>query len=201
MGLGNRGSSEITGRGLLAIAGRGSISQINLEVNENYVVHPRLPNSSFRLQVPDLGFSTSLAQIQLFRTVRESAIWRLMGRFLFNLRTWSRRIIWGDRLFLQFQGPVTILLQTRGGKSTDILTTRDVSETADTPAGALETRLASTLGSSITTDPKTKTSTPQGDKKNVSLSFANVDRSGNVNFEKFKKPEKSGAALDQRAQK
>lgn len=43
-GLGNRGSSVITGRGLLAITGRGSISQIKLEVNENYVVHPRLVN-------------------------------------------------------------------------------------------------------------------------------------------------------------
>ncbi|KAL9615528.1 MAG: hypothetical protein Q9167_000041 [Letrouitia subvulpina] len=97
-------------------------------------------------------------------------------------------------------GPVTILLQTRGGKSTDILTTRDVSDTADTAAGALETREASKVGNSTTTASKPETSTPQGDKKNTPLSFANVDRSGNVNFEKSEKSERSSAALDQRAQ-
>lgn len=35
------GSSEITGRGLFAIAGNGSIAQIVLEPGENYIAHPR----------------------------------------------------------------------------------------------------------------------------------------------------------------
>ena len=35
------GNSEITGRGLLAIAGQGSIYQVVLDTGEEYIVHPR----------------------------------------------------------------------------------------------------------------------------------------------------------------
>lgn len=35
------GNSEITGRGLLAIAGQGSIYQVILDAGEEYIVHPR----------------------------------------------------------------------------------------------------------------------------------------------------------------
>lgn len=35
------GTSEVTGRGLLAIAGRGSVYQVVLKAGESYVFHPR----------------------------------------------------------------------------------------------------------------------------------------------------------------
>lgn len=44
--LAHWGSSEITGRGLFAIAGNGSIAQIVLDSGENYIAHPRSANPS-----------------------------------------------------------------------------------------------------------------------------------------------------------
>ena len=41
------------------------------------------------------------------------------------------------QLFLRFRGPTTILLQSRAGGITDVLTSRDVNEIADSPAGAV----------------------------------------------------------------
>lgn len=35
------GRSEVTGRGLLAIVGRGSVYQVVLQAEESYVIHPR----------------------------------------------------------------------------------------------------------------------------------------------------------------
>lgn len=39
--LAHWGHSQTTGRGLLALAGRGSIAQIVLENDESYIAHPR----------------------------------------------------------------------------------------------------------------------------------------------------------------
>ena len=39
--LAHWGGSMVTGRGLLALAGQGSISQILLREGETYIVHPR----------------------------------------------------------------------------------------------------------------------------------------------------------------
>lgn len=41
------------------------------------------------------------------------------------------------KLFLNFQGPGTILLQSRGSRLRDTLTNRDVTEIADAPAGII----------------------------------------------------------------
>lgn len=40
------GNSQITGRGLLALAGRGSIAQIALQNEETYIAHPRFVTAS-----------------------------------------------------------------------------------------------------------------------------------------------------------
>ncbi|KAI4210179.1 MAG: hypothetical protein LQ351_006933 [Letrouitia transgressa] len=206
MGLGNRGSSEITGRGLLAIAGRGSISQIKLEVNENYVVHPRLQpyfRSTVAIQAPNFFISTAGSGPWIVHFTRSNRAFPDRARIIYLAINGTLPVQFTNLVKETYLGrsrPVTILLQTRGGKSTDILTTRDINDIADTPAGALETRLPSTLGSSITTNSKLEPSTPQSDKKNTPLNFANVDRSGKVSFEKSEKSENSGAAVDQRAQ-
>lgn len=45
--LAKRGNSEVTGRGLLAITGQGSVYQVVLAAEEKYLLHPRyvyLPN-------------------------------------------------------------------------------------------------------------------------------------------------------------
>ncbi|KAK5009644.1 Altered inheritance of mitochondria protein 24, mitochondrial, partial [Cryomyces antarcticus] len=41
-------------------------------------------------------------------------------------------------LFLKFQGPSTILLQSRASRISDVLTARDIAEIADSPAGAAQ---------------------------------------------------------------
>jgi len=67
----------------------------------------------------------------------ETPTWRAIKNFFHALRIWSRRTVWGDRLFLQFKGPATILVSSRASRLSDVLTARDVEEIADAPTGAL----------------------------------------------------------------
>ena len=156
MGLAHWGNSYVTGRGLLALVGKGQVYQIHLKADEQYVVHPssvlaytvnpmpplpfRFKSTTLKFQIPDI--SSWLPDTRFIRTVRASTAWKSLVAFLFTLRTWARRTIWGDRLFMQFRGPMTILLQSRGSNVTDVLTNRDVNEIADTPAGAVQEAIA-----------------------------------------------------------
>ncbi|KAL8958132.1 MAG: hypothetical protein Q9193_004751 [Seirophora villosa] len=156
--LAHWGNSSITGRGLLALAGRGSIAQVVLDSEESYIAHPsnvvaysmnrnppqpyRLKSSSFRLQIPNFGFSTLLPDTKFFRAMSDSSTWRTVRRIYQGVRTWFRRSLWGDRLFLEFHGPVTILLQTRAVRLKDVLTNRDVNEIAEAPAGSVRKSLS-----------------------------------------------------------
>jgi uncharacterized protein (AIM24 family) len=154
MSLAHWGNSQITGRGLVALAGPGQIYQIALKAGEQYVAHPgnvvaytmtqnpplpyRLKSSSLRFQVPNLGFTSLMSNVKFFRVMKETATWKGVANVLFNLRTATRRTIWGDRLFLQFHGPNTILLSSRASRISDVLTSRDINEIADSPAGAVQ---------------------------------------------------------------
>jgi hypothetical protein len=42
------------------------------------------------------------------------------------------------QLFLRFQGPATLLLQSRASRLSDVLTLRDVNEIAESPPGAVQ---------------------------------------------------------------
>ncbi|MCJ1287078.1 Altered inheritance of mitochondria protein 24, mitochondrial [Xylographa opegraphella] len=199
------GNSQVTGRGLLAVVGKGQIYQIVLKPGEEYVAHPsnvvaytltqnpplpyRLKASVLRLQIPGLSFGSLLPDTKFFRVMRESTSWRALKSFLYTLRTWSRRTIWGDRLFLQFHGPMTILIQSRASRLSDVLTSRDVNEIAETQAGVAQQ--AVTLTSSKVAreksgertlgglnDPKSTQDTPTG------LSVARIGQDGKVRFER-----------------
>lgn len=151
MSLAHLGNSHVTGRGLMALVGKGQIYSVNLKANEQYVVHPsnvlaytvnphpplpyRFKSNSWRLQIPSV--TSWIPDTRFFQNVRQSQTWKTLVAFYYTLQTWARRTIWGDRLFLQFQGPMTILLQSRGSSVTDVLTNRDVNEIADAPAGAV----------------------------------------------------------------
>ena len=192
------GSSKITGRGLLALIGRGSVSEVDLMAGESYVVHPsnviaytinptpplqyRFKSSSFRLQIPDIV--SMLPETRLLKAMRESGTWQAISRIFFRIRTWARRTIWGDRQFLQFHGPTTILIQTRASRISDILTSRDVNEIADAEPGM--TQAIATLSRQQTTAasssaPATK-STP-ATAKAPKMQTANIGRDGKVSFE------------------
>ncbi|MCJ1224125.1 Altered inheritance of mitochondria protein 24, mitochondrial [Toensbergia leucococca] len=199
LSLAHWGYSQVTGRGLLALAGKGQVFQITLKADESYVAHPsnvvaytvtqhpplpyRLKSSSFRLQIPNVNISSILPDTKFLRVMRESGTWRIVTTFLFNLRTWSRRTIWGDRLFLQFHGPTTILLQTRASRLSDVLTTRDFNELADSPAGSAQTAVALAVKSLNADQSSQSNSTPSAIDTPTRLSFASIGKDGKVKFE------------------
>ncbi|KAH8812545.1 mitochondrial biogenesis AIM24-domain-containing protein [Xylogone sp. PMI_703] len=194
MSLAYWGNTEITGRGLVALAGPGQIYEVRLKPGEEFVAHPgnvvaytisqkqpqpyRFKSSSPRFQIPDLGLSHFLLNIKFFRVMRETATWRAMTNLLFHLRTSARRTIWGDRLFLQFQGPTTILMSSRASRISDVLTSRDVNEIADSPAGAVQSAvaLANKPMADVSSQVKQASQAPTG------FHVASVETDGKVKF-------------------
>jgi len=190
------GNTKVTGRGLAAVAGSGQIYQLKLQPGEKYVAHPgnviaytisrtapvpyRFKSSNLRFQLPDMNFSAILPDVKFFRVMKESATWKAVAKVLFNLRTVARRTIWGDKLFLQFQGPMTILLSSRAARMSDVLTKREVDEIADTEAGVVQS--AVTLAST----PKEVASTKEIKDVPTGFKIATVGKEGGVKFEDVK---------------
>ncbi|OJJ98032.1 hypothetical protein ASPACDRAFT_80143 [Aspergillus aculeatus ATCC 16872] len=156
LSLSHWGSSEVTGRGLLALVGNGQLYSVELKAGEQYIVHPsnvvaytissnpprpyRFKSTTLKLQVPGLkslpAFIQSYIQSSKFlQAMSEADTWKSTMKLVHRLRTWSRMTIWGDRLFLQFDGPTTILLQTRGPRINEVLTKHEVNELASAPRG------------------------------------------------------------------
>lgn len=79
-------------------------------------------------------------------------------------------------MFLRFQGPANILVQSRGANLTDAFTARDVNEAGDAPAGVLQAGKPTTPA---VTD--VSPSTPVAPTK---LSYATVERDGKVTITK-----------------
>lgn len=194
MSLAHWGNSHLTGRGLIALAAPGQIYEIKLRPGEEYVAHPgnvvaytitqnppqpyRFKSSNLRFQIPNLGLSYLVPDIKFFRVMREGELWRGFTRLLFNLRTTARRTIWGDSLFLKFQGPTTILMSSRASRISDVLTARDINEIADSPAGAVQTAVTLLDKTKEETDAKKQfTDVP------TAFHYAEVSRDGKVKFE------------------
>jgi hypothetical protein len=194
LSLAHWGNSMVTGRGLVALAGPGQVYQVTLKAGEEYVAypgnvvaytvtqHPPLPyrfkSSSLRFQVPSLGLSYLVPDIKFFRVMQQTDTWKGITQLLYNLRTTARRTIWGDRLFLQFHGPTTILMSSRASRISDVLTSRDVNEIADSPAGAVQSAVTLPMPNEE----------PSGVKKQITdvptgFHFAEVSRDGKVKFE------------------
>jgi hypothetical protein len=83
------------------------------------------------------------------------------------------------QLFLQFHGPVTLLLQSRASRVSDTLTSRDVNEIADSPPGAVQS--AVTLARKAS-EPADTSSTPAKATPPTSFRIASV-KGGKVTFE------------------
>ncbi|CAF9920315.1 MAG: Altered inheritance of mitochondria protein 24, mitochondrial [Heterodermia speciosa] len=201
MSLAHWGSSEVTGRGLLALTGRGSICQIVLKTGEDYVAHPsnivayslnptppspyRFKSSTLRFQMPRLENRGFFPDTKFFRVMRESPTWRNLRSAFSGLRTWLRKTIWGDRLFLQFHGPTTILLQTRAARLNDVLSNRDVDEVADVPPGQSVTTF---LKASNAVASQSETSSAV---RRTRMSRAVVGADGTVSFDSARPPGES----------
>ncbi|KAF6235680.1 hypothetical protein HO173_006363 [Letharia columbiana] len=198
MSLAHWGNSQVTGRGLLALAGQGSISQLVLQAGESYVVHPsnvvaysmnanpplphRLRSSSLRFQIPEIGVSNLLPDTRFIRAMRDSRTWRTFTTILFNVRTWARATIWGDRLFLQFHGPTTILLQTRAARILDVLTSENVNEIADTQPGVVQPVFTLPAERSTTDSAKKSKAGSAVTMKAPRMSTASIGTDGKVTF-------------------
>lgn len=160
------GSSDVTGRGLLALAGQGQVYSVELAEGETYIVHPsnvlaytasspsptpqpfRFKSTNVRFQIP-LSLGNFFPSSKFVETLKTSDTYKFIANTLYRIRTWSRRTIWGDRLFLQFQGPTTLLIQSRATRVADVLTTQEVNEIADTPAGAVQEAISSASSTAV----------------------------------------------------
>lgn len=148
------GTSDVTGRGLLALSAQGHTFALDLAKGESYVAHPsnilaytttntsppqpfRFRSSQARFQIP-LQLGNWFPDSRFSRALKTSGTYKFFQNISLHLKTWSRRTIYGDRLFLKFEGPTTILLQSRANRVNEILTNEQINEIADAPAGSVE---------------------------------------------------------------
>ena len=176
---------------------------MRLRQGEEYIVHPghvlayeigssapapyRFPSSTLRLQVPniDLRLGEYLpTNVQtFFRNLRQSDTYRSFANVMFTLRTWSRRLLHGDRVYMRFYGPTTLLLQSRAPSSglRDALTRDDVAEFADAPAGAFDGALRSATQQNTPATTSQSDETPK-EPESETVSYATVGSDGKVSF-------------------
>ncbi|KAI8631517.1 mitochondrial biogenesis AIM24-domain-containing protein [Xylariaceae sp. FL1651] len=193
--LAHWGSSELTGRGLAALSAPGHIYQLTLGDGEEFVAHPanvvaytitkqpplpfRFKSSSIRFQIPSV--TAWLETTKFFQNMRQTETFKFIARVLYSIRTAARRTIWGDRLFLQFRGPMTLLMSSRGSRVSDVLTNADINEIADAPAGVVPAAVE------LATRPKASEEPPKTkDEVAVRINVASVGQDGKVQFEDAK---------------
>jgi hypothetical protein len=197
------GNTHLTGRGLAALAAPGQIYEMKLADGEEIVLHPshvvayavtknpplpfRLRSTRLSLQLPSVPASiTSVAGrlvperlTKFWNAMRDTGTYKTLARLLFGLRTATRRTVWGDRLFLQFRGPMTVLMSTRGVRVRDVLSREDVNEIADSEAGVVPSAVE------LATKPKVVEAEKAEEK--VTIHVANVSRAtGKATFEDAK---------------
>ena len=204
LSLAHWGNTHLTGRGLAALSAPGQIYQLALGDGEEMILHPshvvaysisknpplpyRLKSAGLRLQVPSvpsyvsnlLGNAVPDRLSRFLAAMRDTDTYKFLGRFLYGLRTAARRSIWGDRLFLQFKGPATILMSSRGIRVGESLTKEQVNEIADTEAGtvAAAVELAAKPAPTHTTEKKAE--------EKVTIHVATVAQDGKVSFQDAK---------------
>jgi Mitochondrial biogenesis AIM24 len=199
LSLAHWGATDITGRGLLALSGVGTIYSISLRQGETFIAHPsqilaystsspiatpptpkpyRFKSSTVKFTIP-LSLGNWFPSSRFVLALKDSTTYKAISNFLLRLRIWSRRTLWGDRLFLRFEGPTTILMQSRGSRVRDVLTRDQVNEIADAPAGLALDVTGNTLKPAATTAPSVATQIPTPPK----VSVASVGKDGKVSFE------------------
>ena len=131
--------------------------------------------------------------------LKDSNTYEFLHNALLRIRTWSRRTIWGDRLFLRFEGPATLLVQSRASRVRDVLTSGQVNEIANAPAGeVLDAARGMSLGkgadaSRMGVEGATTSAAPEpgaGGQSQPKLSVASISRDGKITFEAVKGGEK-----------
>jgi uncharacterized protein (AIM24 family) len=199
------GNTHLTGRGLAALASPGQTYEVTLGDGEELVLHPshvvayainrnppqpfRLKSASLRLQIPSVPASVSSAAGRLvpegltrfWVAMRDTGTYQFIARLLFGLRTTARRSLWGDRLFLQFKGPSTIVVSSRGVRVRDVLTRDDVNEIADTEAGVVPAAVELAMTPKKMSEPRKSV-----EDQLTAIHVATVGKDGKVSFEDTK---------------
>lgn len=203
LSLAHWGATHLTGRGLAALSAPGQTYNLTLAPGEEILLSPshvvaysvtstpplpfRLRSTSLRLQVPSIPASIvqGLGRLvpeglsEFWNNMRDTSTYQYLARVLFTLRTTTRRSIWGDRLFLQFKGPGTVVMSSRGGRLRDVLAREQVAEIADVEAGVVP-EVIKDIGK-----PKTDEVVKQDDNV-AKISVASVGKDGKVTFEEGK---------------
>lgn len=197
------GNHHVTGRGLAALAAPGQIYEITLADGEELVVHPshvvaysvdrnapvpfRFKSSAIRLAVPSVpGSLVPQGLGKFWKNMKETDTYKLIARGLFSLRTTTRRSMFGDRLFLQFQGPTKILMSSRGARISDVLTKEDVNEIADAEAGVVPKAIEQAAKPTQDGPSSGTLSSTSVTEKPVAFHVASVGQDGKVQFEDAK---------------
>lgn len=190
------------------MAAPGQIYQVTLAQGEELVVHPshvvaysvdrnlplpfRFKSSSWALQIPSLPESlVPKGWAKFWKDTKETGFYKFMARVLYSLRTTARRSIFGDRLFLQFKGPMTILMSSRGVRVGDVLTREQVNEIADAEAGvvpkAVEAAAKPQKQVAASPEPAIGSGTTESpSEKPLAMHVATVGKDGKVRFEDSK---------------
>ncbi|KAK1997777.1 hypothetical protein LX36DRAFT_670725 [Colletotrichum falcatum] len=187
------GSTHLTGRGLAALSSPGQVYEVTLAEGEEFVAHPshvvaysisrnpplpmRLKSNVLRFQVPSI--TGLLPETNFVKAMRDTSTYKNVSRWMHVLRTSLRRTIWGERLFLQFRGPATLLMSSRGVRVADSLTDKEVNEIADAPAGTVPEVVE-------LTKPKEEVTPVFKEQAPSAIHVASVTRDGKVNFEDAK---------------
>ncbi|ROT38001.1 hypothetical protein SODALDRAFT_296456 [Sodiomyces alkalinus F11] len=195
LSLAHWGNTLLTGRGLAALSSPGQIYELTLSDGEEFVAHPshvvaysvsrnpplpfRFKSSSLlRFQIPNIA--SLLPETKFLNAMRDTDTYRTVSRLLFRLRTALRRTIWGDRLFLQFRGPMTLFMSSRGVRVADVLSNREVNEIADAQAGVVPKAVELAEKPLEPEKPATSEQAPSA------IHVVTVNRDGKVTFEDSK---------------
>ncbi|KAK6349893.1 Altered inheritance of mitochondria protein 24, mitochondrial [Orbilia brochopaga] len=147
-------NTRLSGRGLAALVGKGQVYQVILGDGEKMILHPthllaysigverpkpyRLAQTTLRFQLPKIGLVRGLLPRSAFlETMAKTETYQTLSRVLFSAKSWLRRMIWGDRLFLEFTGPGTVLVQSRTSRLQDMFTRDEINDMAMAEPGAL----------------------------------------------------------------
>jgi hypothetical protein len=143
-------------------------------------------------------FGNFFPSSKFVQNIKKGVTYKFFADIAYRIRTWSRRTILGDRLFLQFTGPTTLLVQSRGARLSDVLSTREVNEIADAPPGVVRDAVEnvwaggdwmreSSNASRTGVEGATVSASPGGEaRKEPRLSYASVSRDGKVRIEETK---------------
>ena len=86
------------------------------------------------------------------------------------------------QLFLQFDGPATVLVQTRGPRLNDVLSGREVDEIANTPRGLTAPQQSSTVVPDVSDISRSVENLSQ-EIRGISHSVAKIRADGKVEVE------------------